>query len=181
MGPYSRKALTRGPRRGRGVGGTRDDAYLPTKKVAGPVVCPVCRAVCQRGRWSWTPVPDAAAEHECPACRRTRDGMPAGRIRLEGEFGARRAEILSLVLHREAAEKADHPLERIMTISEEPWGLSITTTGVHVARRIAEALRKAWHERIEIRYAKSQDLVRVTWKHESEPAAARRPLSGGRS
>jgi hypothetical protein len=96
-----------------------------------------------------------------------------GRVRLEGEFGGRKMEILHRVRNVEAAEKADHPLERIMTLSEEPWGLSITTTGIHLARRIAEALQRTWHEHVDIRYAKAEDLVRVTWRHPAPPARAR--------
>ena len=168
------RSRARNWRRGRGVDGPRDDPYRAAAKMRGKFVCPTCRAVWARGRWTWSEAPADAREHECPACRRVRERQPAGWIRLEGDLGTHRGEVLALVRHREAAERAEHPLERIIDVKEEPFGLLITTTGIHVARRIAEALKRTWHEDVEIRYAKSQDLVRVTWRHAISQPAVRR-------
>ena len=159
------RGLARGWRRGRGVGGERIDAYRRTGKLPGTARCPDCGVVWMRGRWLWSVDAEVSTRIECPACRRIRDGFPAGFIRLEGSFPNDREEILGMIRNVESAEKSEHPLERIMEMSDQAWGVLITTTGIHLARRIAEALRRRWHERIAIDYVVSQDLVRVTWRH----------------
>jgi NMD protein affecting ribosome stability and mRNA decay len=160
---------TKGPevpgwRRGRGVGGTRHDSYKPRQKLPEPTVCPKCGAVYHKGRWTWAERPAGAGERTCPACRRIADHFPAGCLRILGDLGPREAELLNLVRNQEAAEKAEHPLERLMEIQRDREGLLVTTTGIHLARRIAEALQRAFHEHVEIQYLKEQDLVRVTWQ-----------------
>jgi hypothetical protein len=165
MTQKSARGMARGWRRGRGVGGKRIDAYHWTVKPAGSARCPDCGAVWKRGRWTWAAAATVSTRRECPACRRVRDCFPAGWIRLEGSFREDETEILGMIRNIESAEKADHPLERLMEISDHPWGILVTTTGIHLARRIAEALRRRWHEGVEIDYVVSQDLVRVTWKH----------------
>ncbi len=178
MNEKSFRGLARGWRRGRGIDGPRHDAYRPTNKLAEPAVCPGCGAVWHKGRWTWDPCPTGAGEHTCPACQRIAEKQPVGRLRLEGDFGARMPEILRLVRHLEEAERTEHPLERLMSLDQERWGLSITTTGVHLARRIAQALRRTWHEHVEIHYSEQEDLVRVIWRHPpGAPASAR---GGGR-
>ena len=72
--------------------------------------------------------------------------FPAGEIRLGGSFlGKHRDEILHLVRHQEEMEKAEHPLNRIMKIDDTPDQILVTTTEIHLPRRIGEALRNAFH------------------------------------
>jgi hypothetical protein len=53
---------------------------------------------------------------------------------------------LSIWRNLEQAEKQEHPLNRIMTIErEEPDTLVITTTDVHLPRRIGTAIHHAFH------------------------------------
>jgi hypothetical protein len=168
-------SISQGWRRGRGIGSSRHDAYKLPAKLPEPTACPTCGAVWHKGRWTWAAKPDGAHAHVCPACQRIKDRFPAGRLRLEGDFGERKTEILQRVRNVEAAEKADHPLERLMELEVGPSAISITTTGIHLARRIGEALQRTWHEHVEIRYAREESLVRVTWRHpqddpESSPA-----------
>jgi hypothetical protein len=172
-------SISQGWRRGRGVGSSRHDAYKLPAKLPEPTACPTCGAVWHKGRWTWGEKPEGAHAHVCPACQRIRDRYPAGELRLEGEFGERKTEILQLVHNQEAAEKADHPLERLMEIRVEQSAISITTTGNHLARRIGEALRRTWHEHVEIRYAKEDNLVRVTWRHPARDPAAT-PVPGSK-
>jgi hypothetical protein len=143
----------------------RQDVYRSKGKYAEPTVCADCGAIFQGGRWSWGAAPAGAAHAACPACRRIADRFPAGRVELSGDFlQEHRAEILSLVRNAEAAEKADRPLERIMTIDDESDGrVLVTTTGVHVARRIGESLARSYQGTMDLRYGDGEDSVRVTW------------------
>jgi hypothetical protein len=89
----------------------------------------------------------------CPACRRIADRFPAGRVELSGEFlRDHREEILNLVRNAEDAEKSERPMERIMAITEEAGRALVTTTGIHVARRIGEALSRSYQGELDYRY-----------------------------
>ena len=91
------------------------DSYKTKGKLSEPTVCPDCGAVFHAGHWQWLAKPKDAHQITCPACHRIRDHFPAGYVTLSGEFFAKHEqEILQLIHHREAQEKAGHPLQRIM-------------------------------------------------------------------
>ena len=101
---------------------------------------------------------------QCPACQRVHDHFPAGYVVLKGAFLAgHREEVLQLARNREAKEKAEHPLERIMDIEEIEGGVQITTTDTHLARDIGEALHSAYRGELEYHYNKEENLLRVHW------------------
>ena len=81
-----------------------------------------------------------------------------------GFFRDHREEILSLARHCSEREGADNPLERIMTIEEARGGIVLTTTSVHLARRIAEALHRAYKGELRYRYNRAENLLRATWR-----------------
>jgi NMD protein affecting ribosome stability and mRNA decay len=140
------------------------DTYKSGRKLPEPTRCQDCGAVWHRGRWSWGAPPAGAHVARCPACKRIRDRFPAGYVSLQGKFfDAHRDEIVGRVRNCEAAEKADHPLQRIMNIEPEAGGLLVTTTDAHLARGIGEALRKAYRGRMEFHYNKADNLLRVSW------------------
>ena len=140
------------------------DSYKMGAKLPEPARCGDCGAVWHRGRWTWAAPPARAAVTRCPACRRIRDRFPAGFVSLKGPFlEAHRDEIVARVRHCEAAEKPGHPLQRIMNIVPAAGGLLVTTTDAHLARGIGEALRKAYRGRMEFRYNKADNLLRVSW------------------
>lgn len=141
------------------------DAYKSAHKLPDPTRCPDCGAVFRRGRWTWGKAPAKAAEHVCPACQRIRDRLPEGFVTLSGDFLAdHRDEILQLVRHCEAAEKAEHPLQRIMAIKDTARGIQVTTTDVHLARNIAERIHNAYKGRLAFRYNKEENLLRASWR-----------------
>jgi NMD protein affecting ribosome stability and mRNA decay len=139
------------------------DTYKVPRKLAEPARCPDCGAAYRDGRWSWSGG-GPAREARCPACQRIRDNFPAGFVSVSGEFfSAHRDEILALARNCEALEKRGHPLERIMKVSDGTAGVLITTTGVHLARRIGDALEDAYKGALEFHYNKEQQLLRVAW------------------
>jgi len=141
------------------------DTYKSGKKLAEPSRCPECGAVYQRGRWTWGAAPAGAAAATCPACHRVKDRFPAGRVTLKGGFlAAHRDEIVHLVRNREARERAEHPLQRIIAIEPEAGGLLVTTTDIHLARDIGDALESAYRGELEYHYNKEENLLRVEWR-----------------
>lgn len=163
-----------GAPRGRRIAGHAQDdhiidPYQRPGKLAEPTRCPGCGAVYREGRWQWLELPPVGAEETpCPACRRSEDRFPAGEVKLTGAFvQSHKAEILSLIRHNEQAEKHAHPLNRIMAIEDQgAEGLVVTTTDVHLPRRIGEALQHAFHGELRIHYDEHSYFVRIGWHRE---------------
>ena len=84
---------------------------------------------------------------------------------LSGRFlEAHKQELLNIARHREALEKAEHALARIIDVIEGEDGILITTTDPHLARRIGEALHHACAGELDFHYAEETNLLRVSWK-----------------
>ena len=142
-----------------------EDPYRRTARPTGPTVCPTCKAVYAEGRWTWGKAPEDAQEENCPACQRIRDEFPAGYVTIKGEFiKAHRDEIVALIQAKEKREVGEHPLQRIMKISDVRDGLEVTTTDSHLARGIGEALHDAYKGDLKLRYSRDENLLRATWK-----------------
>ena len=162
----------RGPyryRRMQMMEGLGDDAYRPSGKPGGAVCCPKCGAVFRKGRWSWSAAPAAATKLRCPACRRIAEASPAGYISIAGGFfAAHRDEITARIRHCEEEEKTTHPLERIMAVAAATGGVLVTTTSVHLARRIAHALRSAFKGKLSMSYNRQDNLLRARWSRDAD-------------
>src|SRR3972149_4034186 len=138
------------------------DSYKAGRKVREPTRCPDCGAVFQNGRWIWGTAPAAAHQERCPACHRIHDKFPAGFVALKGAFLAEhRDEILHLIRNHEAKEKAEHPLQRITAIVDSADGVMVTTTDIHLARDLAQALHRAYKGELELHYNREDNLLRA--------------------
>lgn len=142
------------------------DAYKSKGKLPDPSVCPQCGAQFHDGRWQWGEAPAGAHQETCPACHRLHDHYPAGFLTLEGPFfQAHREEIMHLVHNHEQRERAEHPLQRIMAVEERDGEVLVTTTDIHLARGIGEAVRHAYQGELEFHYNPEENLLRVHWVH----------------
>jgi NMD protein affecting ribosome stability and mRNA decay len=140
------------------------DAYRATGKQLEGTCCPDCGATFAKGRWQWVPAGQDAPRERCPACLRIRDQFPAGYVNLVGAYIAEhRVEALRIVSNVESKEKAEHPLQRVMKIEEKGSGMLITTTDVHLARAIGDAMHRAHGGQLEVKYNTDDNLVRVSW------------------
>lgn len=63
--------------------------------------------------------------------------------------------------HHEA--KAEHPLARIMTIEDAADGILVTTTDLHLARDLGDALHHAYQGKLEFHYNDAETRLRVHW------------------
>lgn len=142
------------------------DAYKVQGKLPEPSVCSECNAVFHEGRWQWLPAPVNAHKATCPACHRIHDHFPAGFLTMKGEFfESHRDEIMHLVHNHEQRERQEHPLQRIMATEEKEGATLVTTTDIHLARGLGEALHHAYQGELEYHYSPEQNLLRVNWTH----------------
>jgi hypothetical protein len=140
------------------------DTYKTKGKLPEPTICSDCGAVFHDGHWQWLPRPENPHETCCPACHRVRDHFPAGFVTLSGDrFEAHKAEIMALVQRHVAREKLEHPLQRIIAIEKARNSTVVTTTDIHLARGIGNALQHAYHGNLDFHYNPQQYLLRVGW------------------
>lgn len=143
----------------------RHDTYQARGKWPEPTICTECGALFVNGRWSWRAAPERANKTICPACRRIGDNYPAGHIEIKGTFfDEHRDEITNLILNVEQQQKSQHPMERIISITGTKDHILVTTTGIHLARRIGEALSSAYKGELSVQYAKAENVIRVSWQ-----------------
>jgi hypothetical protein len=136
-------------------------------KLPDVTACPDCGAIFRHGRWRWAEVPRPTGTHEerCPACRRIRDGYPAGEVTIRGEFArAHRDEVLARVRNLEQKERTKRPLNRLMDVRESGDVVVVTTTDVHLAHAIGSALFQAYRGTLHAPWAEEGDLLRVSWE-----------------
>jgi NMD protein affecting ribosome stability and mRNA decay len=142
------------------------DPYRTTAKLRAPRRCAQCGATYLKGRWQWQSVlPTAPATIVCPACRRSNEKYPAGELTLRGAFVAEHdTELVRLIRNIEAAESREHPLHRIMALQRSDGSIVITTTDVHLPRRMGHALEDAWGGELSTHYDEQGYFARVTWE-----------------
>ncbi|MFC1524610.1 BCAM0308 family protein [Thermodesulfobacteriota bacterium] len=147
------------------ISNNQNDAYRMRRKWPYPTRCTRCDALFQNGRWTWQDHPENCSETVCPACQRITDNYPAGHIQISGNFYcSHEKELLNLIQNREKIEKKLHPMERIISIDKQDENLFITTTGVHLARRIGESLAHSFQGSLHFRYGVAENSIRVSWE-----------------
>ena len=165
VGKSNGNPVIRVARRDRTIQEARHDVYQVRGKFREPTVCPQCGAVFHKGRWTWGAKPAKAHETTCPACERINGHNPAGLLTWRGPFvNLHRDELLGLIRNEEAKAKAEHPLARLITVEETVDSVLVSTTDMHLAQGIGEALRHAHHGTLTLRYSKNQQLIRVRWE-----------------
>ena len=144
------------------------DPYKARLKPKEPTICRTCGAVFRSGRWQWAKIaPSDATEALCQACHRIADNYPAGEVTLNGRFlDAHRQEILNLAHNVEKSENSEHPLNRIMDIDQSADRTVITTTDIHLPRRIGQAIFDAWEGDLDFHYDEEGYFIRVDWRRD---------------
>ncbi|WP_456464719.1 BCAM0308 family protein [Persephonella sp.] len=142
------------------------DPYFTKEKYPDPSICERCGVVFHEGVFQWIePPPKNAEKMICPACRRIEDRYEGGIVVLEGDFlKSHKEEIINLIRNVEQNEMAYRPLERIINMEDEGDKITITTTYEHLARRIGEAVHRAYKGDLNFKYPEGTKYIRVHWK-----------------
>jgi hypothetical protein len=152
-------------RKDRLIKDNRKDVYIDQIVLKETAACTQCNAVYYNGRWTWKTTDQITTKTTCPACRRINDNYPAGFIEIKGNFFQMRStDILNLINNTEQLEKNERPLERIISITNKGDKTVITTTGIHIARRIGEALNRSYQGNFLFQYADGEKSIRVFWE-----------------
>jgi DNA-directed RNA polymerase beta' subunit len=93
-----------------------------------------------------------------------RDHAPAAIVTLHGEFlREHRDEIMAHVRRLSDRAFVEHPLERLMEIDEDDEVVHLSTTSVHLARGIGQALQAAWDGDLDLD-AGAGGTPRIDWR-----------------
>jgi len=150
-------------RRDRLIKEQRHDAYQKELKLPDPTLCTECGVLFSDGRWVWKGTEEKVHTIVCPACRRISDHNPAGMVTIQGGFFAGRMdEVENLIYNTEKAETLQHPMERLIQVVRDADGARVTTTGVHIARRIGDAVSRAFGGDYAISYLDDEKRVRIS-------------------
>ncbi len=145
----------------------RKDTYKNISAIPEKAVCKNCGVTFSNGHWTWKEKDENFYETICPACKRTEDNYPAGLIEIKGKFyNEHSKEISNLIKNTEKLEKNERPLERIMSIKKEIGRIIVTTTGIHIARRIGEALKRSYQGLFSFQYGEGEKSIRVVWERQ---------------
>lgn len=142
------------------------DAYQEKGGVRGAAYCG-CGAVFSNKRWhsgESGALPGGGAALVCPACRRIADRNPAGYVSLSGGFFMAHKELIdNLISNTAQVAVTKNPLGRIMDISSEKDGVTITTTDVKLAEKIGREIFKSHGGELHFIWSHAENPVRVTW------------------
>ena len=142
------------------------DPYFTKEKYKEPAICERCGVAFIDGIFQWVEnKPVNANKIMCPACRRIEDKYEGGIVYLKGEFlKEHKEEILNLIRNVAEEEMSYRPLERIIEIKDNGEEIVITTTYEHLARRLGEAVHKAYKGNLKLEYPGGQKYIRVFWE-----------------
>lgn len=91
--------------------------------------------------------------------------MPAGYLHIDGPFASEHwSELLQLLRSREEQARAEHPMQRIMSIDTGGGATVVTTTDIHLARNLGSALKSAYQGSLDLKYSPDEHLVRAYWR-----------------
>ncbi len=146
----------------------RCDPYDMGRKYSEGMYCPECQALYRHGRWQWPQEGDVQGEpHLCSACRRIRERFPAGEILITGQYLSRHMrEIVNLIQNIVRDEKQRSPLKRVIDFTQDNGALRVSFTDDHLARRIGEAIRKAYKGDLDVKYSEGERFVRLYWSRD---------------
>jgi len=144
---------------------------LQAEKYKADTKCPKCDLIFQNGVWKRSTL---HSDHElhwrlCPACVQIRDKQIGGTIKCTGSFiENHRQEILNRINNVARQTFGAHPLERIISTSENKNQIIVSATTEHLIARIGKALERDFGGSLELRYAPDDKYATAQWHRDLE-------------
>lgn len=152
------------PRRDKLYQERTSDRFSADRKAAGEAYCQVCGVHYHHGNWAWGAHSDDARSTVCPACQRIAEAAAAGIVDIPRDFFlGHREDLTRLIQNTERAEKSEHPLERLIAIEEADDAAHVTTTGPHLADRIAHAITRQFGGHLRTHRDDHQPSMHIAW------------------
>jgi hypothetical protein len=60
-------------------------------------------------------------------------------------------------------ERAQHSLHRVVRIEDRPTRVVVTTTDIHLPKRIGRTVQRAYKGRLQLHYEEEACFVRASW------------------
>lgn len=141
------------------------DEFRPVGKQQ-PAVCTECKASHWEGRWRWDAPRSGAAPVTCPACHRARNRIAAHVVELSGALPPWWNEVRGMIGNVERAEVLDHPMERVIGMEMRDDRVLVSTTGLHIARRLVAAMVRRFRQRVRLTF--DDVKTRIEWLEDRE-------------
>jgi hypothetical protein len=134
-------------------------------------VCPRCNAVYTNLRWSFNDglLKELKGRKDverklCSGCDKIAKRQVDGIVNLKGWFLLQhKKEVLNLIMRVAEARKRTSIAARIINLDDRRDEVTIETTDRHLAERIGKEVEKAFHGKLDIKWLKKEDFVRVNW------------------
>ena len=134
--------------------------FRSLRKSPGGTRCTGCGLVYRDGRW--TRGGDGRKLRRpgiCPACRRIREGCPAGILKMSTLRKVQRAAVLRRIDRVARRAESEHPLERIMRLDQDHGRLVVYATDSHLIARLGKALRNDLGGSLDLRFGEDEFLL----------------------
>jgi len=140
----------------------------------GLAICKRCRAIYQDKHWFFDEEMAKKLSRDknihlviCPGCQSIINRKVDGVVNLKSSLiKEHKDEILNLIHHEEEKEKQKNPISRIVEIESWMDEIIVKTTTQFLARRIGQAVDKAYNGNLEIQKAPREEFTRVNWTRE---------------
>ncbi|UFS69058.1 hypothetical protein LPW11_14280 [Geomonas sp. RF6] len=140
------------------------DVYVPKEGLSDGTSCRECGMTYKSKRWTLEKVETSGVKILCPACKRMHDHTPAGVVHLSGSYlQDHKEEIMNTLRHTEATSRTKNPLGRIMDITEDAEGITVTTTEEKLAQKLGREVYKSQSGELHYKWNRDNNLVRVEW------------------
>lgn len=103
----------------------------------------------------------------CPGCDRLEKRRVDGVVHLRGGFLKKhREEALNLIRNVAEKKRRKNVAARIFELVEDGKGITVETTDHVLAERIGKEFEKAFSGKLDIKWLKKEEFVRVNWVRE---------------
>jgi len=141
------------------------DVYVPKEGFSDGTSCRGCGMVYRNKRWTMEGAEAPTGTGIlCPACKRMEDHTPAGVVHLSGTYlQDHKEEIINTLRHTEATSRTKNPLGRIMDITDDAGGITVTTTEEKLAQKLGREIYKSQRGELQYKWSHDNKLIRVEW------------------